>query len=233
MTTPAAPQGAPAPAPATTPPAATPPVPTPPPSGAPAAPAVPTAPASTQPAAPAAAEPSKTFTQDDLDRILTDRLARQEKTFTDKFAQALGITDPNAVVDPAKALADSQAALSTAQSFAQASAAEALALAAGIKPEKVGDFVRLVDLKGALKNIDAADPAAVRAALKTAVDTKATAYPEWTGSALPGSSGGDRSGAAGNGKKTWTRDEISKLSQDDLAKNADELMAAYAENRIV
>ncbi len=234
VTTPAAPQGAPTTPATPTAPAAPPPVPSPPPSAP--APAVPTAPAGAEPAD----GTPLSLTQEKFDALVKERLDRAQQSWDSKQAQkdkalaaALGFTDPNADVDPVKALAASQTALTNAQAFAQASAAEALALAAGIKPDKVGDFVRLVDLKGALKDVDAADPAAVRAALKTAVDTKATAYPEWTGSALPGSSGGDRSGVAGNGKKTWTRDEISKLSQDDLAKNADELMAAVAEGRIV
>lgn len=196
---------------------------------------MPTAPTGQQPAA----GTPLNITQERFEALLTERLDRAKQSWESgqadqkkAIAAALGITDPNAVVDPAKALADSQAALSTAQSFAQASAAEALALAAGIKPEKVGDFVRLVDLKGALKDIDAADPAAVRAALKTAVDTKATAYPEWTGSTLPSSSGGDRATTPTNGKRVYTKPELEGMSQDQLAACAEDLTAAYAEGRI-
>jgi hypothetical protein len=191
---------------------------------------VPTAPTGQQPTAPPDAP--KTFSQEDLERILTDRLARQEKTFTDKFAQALGITDPNAAIDPAKALADSQAAVGVAQKLAQSSTAEALALAAGIKPDKVGDFVRLVDLSTALAGIDANDPAKVREALKTAVDAKAASYPEWKGTTLPAASGGDRGQPNANGKRTYTKAELEGMSQDQLAACAEDLTAAYAEGRI-
>jgi len=188
---------------------------------------VPTAPTGTQPPADA----PKTFTQDDLDRILTDRLARQEKAFTDKFAQALGITDPNAVVDPAKALAEAQEATQAAYGLAHSSTAEALALAAGIKPDKVQDFVRLVDPKAVLKDVNPTDAAAVRAALNTAVAAKAASHPEWTGSALPAASGSDLQ-VQPNGKRIYSRAELKGMTQQDLRAIAGDLQLAASEGRI-
>lgn len=200
---------------------ATPPVPTPPPS------------APTQTQAPTEQQPAeKNFTQADLDRILTERLDRQEKAFTDRLAKAFGVEDPAAVKDPAKLLEASQQETQTYRNLAINSTAEALALAAGIKPERIEMFARLVDLSGALKNVDATDPTAVRTAIKTAVDAKAEGLPEWKGTTLPSSSGGDRQQSP-NGKPTYTRQQIEGMSPAELAANADALAEAASEGRIV
>lgn len=198
MTTPAAPQSATPPAPADgqpTPPATTPPVPGPP----PAAPqgnrdmaAVPAA-----PAAPAA-DAAKTFGVEDVNRIVQERLAADRAAQNKKFAEALGIVDPSAPVDPAKALEAEQGRTKAAYSLALAATAESIALAAGIKPERVETFVALANASGVLKDVDLADPAA-KTALRTALETEAAKYPEWKGSTLPAASGGDRQGQAAPG----------------------------------
>ncbi|ACU35595.1 hypothetical protein [Actinosynnema mirum] len=137
---------------------------------------------------------AKTFTQQDLDRILTERLGRQEKTLTEKFAQVFGITDPNAAVDPAKALADAQAQATAALARADQADARALAVAAGVRPEHVETFTRLVDLSP-LAKLDRSDAGAVTAAIKAQVDAALVGAPMFKGAALPAASGGDRQGA--------------------------------------
>lgn len=193
MTTPAAPQSATPPAPADgQPPAATPPVPGPPPN-APAPQgnrdwtATPAKPAD----APAADAP-KTFTQAELDQYAAKARAAERAQWAKKVQGVFGEGTPD---DPAAALKQAQERTATFQQQAQTAMAESLAVQAGIKPERVEMFVRLVDLSGALNGVDPTDLAAVRGAIKTAVDTTAAGLPEFKASAgLPAASGGDRQG---------------------------------------
>jgi len=194
VTTPAAPQSATPPAPADGQPAApttTPPVPGPPASApAPAAQGnrdMAVAPTG-EPTAPAA---DAKFTQADLDRITGQARAAERAQWAKKLADVFGDGTPD---DPAAALKQAQERTATFQQQAQTAMAESLAAQAGIKPERVEMFVRLVDLSGALNGIDPTDLTAVRGAIKTAVDTTAAGLPEFKGSTLPAASGGDRQG---------------------------------------
>lgn len=225
------PQGTPTPTPAA-PPAPTPQPPAAPPAPVPTPPANPPAPqpTPTPPVEPPAPPAPKAFTQEDVDKLIGDRLAREREAQNKKLAELFGVTDPNAPIDPAKALADSQAAAQAAQEIAVAATAESLARAVGIKDERIDTFIAIAKQAGLFNGVNLAD-AAAKEALKAAIAAKANEFPEWKGSTLPPASGGDR-GQQPPGKKVWTRDEISKMSQDELAKNADELMAAYAEGRI-
>jgi hypothetical protein len=237
VTNPAAPQSVPATPPAdtgqttapTTPAA---PVPTPPPS----APAQQQAPVGqTQDnrdmnAAPAQQPAEKTFTQADLDRILTDRMSRFETSFQQKMAAALGIADPNAPVDPVKALEAEQGKAKAAYDLAIAATAESIALAAGIKPERVDTFVLIAQQAGLLKDVDIADPNA-KSALRAALTAKASEYPEWKGTALPAASGGDRQ-APPDGKRTYSRAALAQMSQQELRAISADLQLAAREGRI-
>ncbi|WP_372659916.1 hypothetical protein [Amycolatopsis kentuckyensis] len=181
--------------------------------------------------------PGKTFTQAELDSIIQKRMTGFEKSFADKLAGLFGdqTGDGAPAVKPEDVLKRAEDILTSARTTANTATAEALAAAAGIKPERIETFIGLANLTGVLKDVDqnnaAAVKAAIKAAIKAAVDAKAAEFPEWKTDAPPAASGGDRTQAAG-GKKTWTRDEIAKLSQDDLVKHADELAQAAAEGRI-
>lgn len=194
MTTPAAPQSATPPAPTTGPadsqPAATPPVPGPPPSAPAQQPASQQAPATTTPPA---ADAGKTFTQADLDRIINERLDKQQTAFRKQFAQALGIEDPNAAPDPAKVVEESQQRVTAAEQRADLADARSLAALAGVSKDHVDLFLKLVDL-GPLKTVDRSDSAAVSATIKAQVDAALAAAPMFKGSTLPAASGGDRQG---------------------------------------
>lgn len=152
---------------------------------------------------PKAAE-GKTFTQADVDRMINDRLERDRKTWGDKEAErnkklaaALGLAEDD-TVDPAKALEDAQGATVKAVERADRAEAKALALAAGVKPERVERFVKLCDLS-ALSDVDHSDEAKVSAALKSAVDSALEDVPEFKGNTVPAASGGDRAGSAPQG----------------------------------
>lgn len=198
------PQGAPTPTPAA------PPAPTSQPPAAPPAPA-PAPPANGAPTpqpTPSNGQPQgepKTFTPDDVNRIVTERLAKAEQSWQQKqdaanaernkqLAAVFGITDPNATPDPAKLLEQAQQQATAAQQRADNAEAKALALAAGVKPDRLDLFLRLVDVTGALKDVDRSKSDAASTALKTAVDGALTAAPEFKGAVLPGSSGGDGQG---------------------------------------
>lgn len=148
-----------------------------------------------KPAPPAA----KTYTEDEINtrvgQVVSQRLAQDREKLAKQFAGLLGIEGGE--VDPAEALKAAQEEAQTARKQANGAYAEALAGQAGIKPERVATFARLLDVDTALANVDAKDPAAVRAAIKAAVDTEAANYPEWMVKAVPAASGGDRAGGGG------------------------------------
>jgi hypothetical protein len=110
-------------------------------------------------------------------------------------------------------------------------AAERAAIAAGVKPDRVDRFLRLVDLtdRDELTADGKPDSDAITAAVAKALGD----VPEFKGEpARPsGSSGSD--GMNGNGdRKTWTREEIAKMSVADFEKHEDEINAALAGGRV-
>ncbi|MFJ8815434.1 hypothetical protein [Amycolatopsis thermoflava] len=174
-----------------------------------------------QPPAAGQGDGGKTFTQADLDRIISDRLSKAEKSWTDKqaeqnkkIAQALGLA-PDEEVDPAKALEQAQTTATAAQERADRAEAKALALAAKVKPERVDAFVRLCEISGALKGVDRSDEKAVAAAIKGAVEKGVEEYPEFKGGTLPNASGGDRSGGQ---QQTVTLEQFKAMDVDERTK---------------
>jgi hypothetical protein len=138
------------------------------------------------------ADAPKTFTQADLDRYAAKARAAERSSWAKKVQGVFGEGTPD---DPAAALQQAQEQTVAYQRQAQTALAESLAAQAGIKPERVEMFVRLVDLGDALTGVDPSDLTAVRGAIKAAVDQTAAGLPEFKGSALPAASGGDRQGA--------------------------------------
>ncbi len=202
VTTPT-PQGAPTPTPAAPPAPPTPQPPAAPPAPVPTPPANPPTP---QPTPPADGEPLN-LTKERFNEIITTRLNEAKTSWEQAaataqaernaaLAAALGITDPNATPDPAEMLKQAQQQATAAQQRADTAEAKALALAAGVKPERLDLFMRLADVSGVLKDVDRSKPEAATAALKSAVDGALTAAPEFKGTALPGASGGDGQGGA-------------------------------------
>ncbi|WP_460407331.1 hypothetical protein, partial [Actinophytocola sediminis] len=187
----------------TTPPAT--PAPTTPAAPAPTAPAAVTPPAT--PAAPATGQPAadapkptdpgdQKFTQADLDRILTDRLSRQEKTLGEKFAKLFGgEPEGDGKQKPEDVLAKATAMVEQAQARANAASARSYAQDAGIKKDRVGTLVGMVDMTTALSGVDTNDAAAVEAAIRKAVDAKVEEFPEWKASTVPGASTANPNGA--------------------------------------
>lgn len=110
-------------------------------------------------------------------------------------------------------------------------AAERAALAAGVKPERVAKFMRLVDLKDLDKVTDDGKPDAD--AIKALVEKELEDAPEFKGGAGTGDDGKGKGGKSGgeftpNGGKVWTRAEISKMSPEEYEKHEDEILKQLA-----
>lgn len=105
--------------------------------------------------------------------------------------------------------------------------AERLALAAGVKPDRVEKFLKLVDLKDLDKLTDDGQPD--RDAIKTLIDAELADAPEFKGAA--GTGDGRAKSAAEftpNSGKVWTRAEIAKLTPDEYEKHEDEILRQLA-----
>ncbi|MDQ0377950.1 hypothetical protein [Amycolatopsis thermophila] len=181
----------------------------------------PTAGTGQQPADGQHGDGGKTFTQADLDRIISDRLGKAEQSWQQKqadqnkkIAQALGLA-PDEEVDPAKALEQAQTTATQAQERADRAEAKVLAAAAGINPKRVDAFVKLCEISGALKGVDRSDEKAVAAAIKGAVEKGVEEYPEFKGGTLPNASGGDRSGGQ---QQTVTLEQFKAMDVDERTK---------------
>ncbi|WP_410652113.1 hypothetical protein [Amycolatopsis sp. cmx-4-54] len=181
------------------------------------------------------ANADKRFTQADVDAIIHKRMSGLEKSLGAKLATVFGgaPADGDGTVKPEDVLKRAEDILTSARNTANTATAEALATAAGIKPERIATFIGLANLSGVLKDVDQNDAAAVKSAIKAVVDAKAAEFPEWKVSTVAAASGPNLTpGTAGNAKPTYTRADLEKMSPAELASKADELAAAAAEGRI-
>jgi hypothetical protein len=187
----------------------------------------------------------KTFTQADLDRIVGERLADEQKKFQTQLEQAQA-TAGKSELEAAQIERDrykDQATTITQQSAQKVAAAEAKAAAflAGAKADRVAHVVKNADLTKAVSEDGSVDEAKVQAAIEAVL----TEFPEWKttpGTQTPGSSGGELTQGGGQ-KPTYTREQIrsitaeithpsSNLSREDRQKKLAELQQAVAEGRI-
>lgn len=158
-----------------------------------------------------------------FDREFGKRKAKWEKELTD-YAEREGQTE----VDRLKAeLADRDKALSAKDEAVLTTKvetrAERLATIAGVKPERVDRFLRLVDLSDldALATDGKPDDDAITKVIGATLED----VPEFkgAGSGKPSSGGGDF-GGAGGAPKQWTRADLAKLSTAEFVEHEDEIM---------
>lgn len=177
----------------------------------------------------------KTLTQADVDAMF-DREFGKRRAKWEADLKALGERSKLDETERLKAeKADADKAVADARAEALAArieaGAERAALAAGVKPDRVERFLRLVDLS----DVDtlSADGKPDTDAIRTAVDATLSDVPEFAGSASPPpkSAGGDFTGASG-GAKRWSREEIAKLSPEEFEKHEAEIMAQMREGGI-
>ena len=190
----------------------------------PPAPTVPE-PAVPQGVVPDPATPARTFTQDDVDRIVQDRVARVKREAPDDYAD---LQAAKAELDEIKAasqtelerlqeqLADTQKRADQATAAAQAQLTEAAILAeatrqGAVKPEHIH---RLID-NGKVTIADDGSVAGVEEAVKDFLE----ANPEYVGGR---SSGGSADQGARGGAAALTRDDLKSMSSAEIVKAQDE-----------
>lgn len=205
-------------------------------------PAAPPQPAGQQPVTqPAPAQGTeKTFTQAELNQIINDRLTREResltKSFGDKLAEVFGGKAPEGDGKQTSddVLAQARQIVEQAQTRANTATARSFA-ASSVRDDRIDTLVGMVDVKAALSNVDVNNPAAVDAAIKAAVDAEAAKFPEWSRAAapqLPGSSTANPNQPTGDGKRIYSRAELQKMTQHELAAVAADLQLAAREGRI-
>jgi hypothetical protein len=176
---------------------------------------------------PAGGEPAKvTMTQAELDALI-GRAHGKAKTQAEKelkaFLEAEGLSETEKL-KAAATQADERVAAAQREVLVTKieTAAERAALAAGVKPERVERFMRLVDLDPDDVTDDGKpDPDAIR----KAIDKVLGEVPEFKGEPAPtGAAGGEHTGGGG---KQWTRSEIAELAKNpaEFAKHEAEIDA--------
>lgn len=216
-----------------------PPVTTTPPAGAPADTPPPSGGAPAGGTAPPAGEPKKIeLSQEKLDEIIRDRLAKQQTAFDAKLAE-IQATAGKTELEAAQIERDryKDQLTTTQQKAAEALAGtrgELAAHLAGAKPERIKNIVKEADLTAAIAEDGTVDEAAVKAAVEKVL----TEFPEWKGTTVPASSGGELT-PGGTVKPTYTRAQIAAETQalrslppEEAKKKLAELNAAAAEGRI-
>lgn len=118
----------------------------------------------------------KTFTQADLDRIVSKRVGDLNQKLADLEAKLAPAepAKPEVDADVAQALSEAQEALREAKASATQARLEAsvttAAIAAGVAPEKVGFVAKLADTASAVSEDGSVDVEAVKTAVATVLE---------------------------------------------------------------
>lgn len=177
----------------------------------------------------------KTFTQADLDRIVTERLNRQKAQFGDYDALKAKAADFDKLQDANKSeLEKAQeaarkaeearvAALSTANTRLIAATAKVTATELGVKPERIAAALKLADLSAVAVGDDGEpDAAAVKAAIEKVLadvpELKAAAGGSTTSTANPAR-------GAGGIANPWARETLNLTEQGRIARENPTLAA--------
>lgn len=174
------------------------------------------------------------FTQADLDKIIADRLKAEQDKFDKRLAQETEKAGKNelekAQLEKQQAETDRDEKVSEARNLLVDSIAEAEAVAAGVKPERVARFLKSVDLTtDGIVDSGRVD----RDKIKTAVASALEDVPEFkaTPPGPPKKSGGDMGGQP-TGKPTFTKQQIRDMTNEERVQRIDELNEAFAEGRV-
>lgn len=142
----------------------------------------------------------KTFTQEDVDRIITERLKRERKSWEQKAADDKRKAEMSEA-DKLKAAADeaeqkSKAAEERANATVVKAEAKVALLAAGVKSERMGYALKLIDLSG----ITVTDGEPDAAAITKQVDALLKDFPEIAGESKENAGGKEFSANDKTGK---------------------------------
>jgi len=187
----------------------------------------PAAPAAAPPADPPA--PGKTFTQEDVDKLIAARVKRAEaearKSVEDEAKKAAMSAEDKLKAELESAKQDSQKVVERANRMLVQAKAESVAAALGATGENAEAVIKLADLSAIEVNEDGSvDLAAITAAI-TQVKGKFGALFTPAGTQR---SGGDMN-AQGNGKRVYTEAQIAAMTASEFAEVADDINAAAAE----
>lgn len=168
----------------------------------------------------------KTITQEELDRIIQQRLQRERK----KWEQQIEEERRKAAMTEAERLkAEKEEAERKAQE-AQAAAnrriiqaeAKAQALALGVRPERLEYALRLADLSE-IEVGDDGEPDA--AAIKTAIEKVLNDLPELRGAATPAKSGSEFQGGGTVDRNPWSPEHFNLTEQGRIMRENPQLAA--------
>ena len=169
----------------------------------------------------------KTFTQEDVDRIIEQRLERERS----KHAQEL----ERAKMDELERTKAEKEAADKARQEAETARDQALisseirvaALVAGVKPERLPYFIKLVNSEG----ISVKDGVVDSKALNSAVEAVLRDMPEFVGKPGESKGGSDMGSQGGGSDDELTEEKIAQMSNAELKANLAKVQAFYANRR--
>lgn len=175
---------------------------------------------------PAGTESARTFTQEEVERILAARLKRKEREVEERIRQEREREEMSELERLKAELADWKKKAQAVQREALVRQAQALAVEAladaGVPAARRAYALRMMDLSEAIGD-DGLDEAAVRRAVKSLLND----VPELAGGGQP-RAGGDFSGGA---RSELTEEAIASMSSEELKRRWPEIQAYYARRR--
>lgn len=171
-------------------------------------------------------EPGKTFTQDELDAIITKRLSRERKQWEqqieDERKKAQMTTEERLKAEKEEAERKAQDAQTAANQRIIAAEAKVLAVSLGVKPERVAYALKLADLS-AVEVDENGDPDAD--AIKAAIEAVINDLPELKGTQGPSRSGSEFNGGNKTDKNPWSKEHFNLTEQGRIARENPQLAA--------
>lgn len=171
---------------------------------------------------PAGGESARTFTQEEVERILAARLKRKEREVEERIRQEREREEMSELERLKAELADWKAKAQAVQREALVRQAHALAVEAladaGVPAARRAYALRMMDLSAAIGD-DGLDEAAVRRAVKSLLND----IPELAGGGQS-RAGGDFSGGA---RSELTEEAIASMSSEELKRRWPEIQAYY------
>lgn len=170
-------------------------------------------------------EPGKTFTQEELDQIISKRLARERRAWEQQIDEERRKQQMSA---EERLKAEKEEAERRAQEV-QAAANQRLinaearvqAVTLGIKPERVSYALKLADLSG-VEVDENGNPDA--AAIKSALEAVLNDLPELKGTQAPGKSGSEFTGGGGGiDRNPWSKEHFNLTEQGRILRENPQL----------
>jgi hypothetical protein len=164
-------------------------------------------------------EPKKVeMTQDELDKLISDRLKRAEKGWKEAAEAERKKAD---MTEAERLKAEKEAAEKVAKEAGSAAAqrviraeAKVVAIAAGVDPKKVDYVLRLADLSAVEVDDKTGEPDAK--AIQTAINAVLKDLPELKGTGGAGKGGADFTGGGGGQENPWAKDTFNLTKQGEI-----------------